>query len=111
MAVKSAIKRYQANVRAEQEGSLLYQERANSVQDANLVELYRRLSVLGLIGYATLLGASVLDMLGLIDLVAGPGLVWLVPRGLFELLLPIWLFARGINLTASYKSRLVRVSG
>ena len=35
---------YRANVRAEQEGSLLYQERANSVQDANLVELYRRLS-------------------------------------------------------------------
>jgi len=44
MAVKSAIKRYQANFRAEQEGSLLYQELANTVQDANLVELYRRLS-------------------------------------------------------------------
>src|ERR1700693_3049407 len=44
MAVKSAIKRYQANFRAEQEGSLLYQELANTVQDANLIELYRRLS-------------------------------------------------------------------
>ncbi len=68
----------------------------------------RGLSVLGLIGYTALLLASVLDMLGLIDLVAGPGLVWLVPGGLFELLLPIWLFARGFNLTASLESRLAR---
>jgi hypothetical protein len=43
MAVKRATKPYRANVRAEQEGSLLSQERANSVQDANLVELSRRL--------------------------------------------------------------------
>jgi hypothetical protein len=68
----------------------------------------RGLSVLGLIGYAALLGASVLDMLGFIDLVAGPGLVWLVPGGLFELLLPIWLFARGFNLTSRDESRLAR---
>jgi hypothetical protein len=68
----------------------------------------RGLSVLGLIGYAALLVASVLDMLGFIDLVAGPGLVWLVPGGLFELLLPIWLFARGFNVTASLASRLAR---
>jgi len=71
----------------------------------------RWLSVLGLIGYAVLLGASVPDMLGFIDLVAGPGLVWLVPGGLFELLLPIWLFARGFNLTASDSMRVARVSG
>ncbi len=44
MAVKSAIKRYQANVRAEQERSLLSQELAYTVQDANLIELSRRLS-------------------------------------------------------------------
>jgi Domain of unknown function (DUF4386) len=68
----------------------------------------RGLSVLGLIGYVALLLAAVLDMLGLIDLVAGPGLVWLVPGGLFELLLPIWLFARGFNVTASLASRLAR---
>ena len=71
----------------------------------------RGLSVLGLIGYAALLGASVLDMLGLIDTVAGLGLVGLVPGGLFELLLPIWLFARGFNLTASDRMRGARVSG
>jgi len=68
----------------------------------------RGLSVLGLIGYAALLVASVLDMLGFINLVAGPGLVWLVPGGLFELLLPIWLFARGFNVTSSLASRLAR---
>src|SRR5437588_9535155 len=71
----------------------------------------RGLSVLGLIGYAALLGASVLDMLGLIDTVAGLGLAGLVPGGLFELLLPIWLFARGFNVTASNSMRVARVSG
>ena len=69
------------------------------------------LAVLGLIGYAALLLAAVLDMLGLIDLVAGPGLVWLVPGGLFELLLPIWLFARGFNVTASNRMHAAHVSG
>jgi hypothetical protein len=68
----------------------------------------RGLSVLGLIGYAALLLAAVLDMLGLIDTVAGTGLVGLVPGGLFELLLPIWLFARGFNLTASDRMRVAR---
>jgi hypothetical protein len=60
----------------------------------------RGLSVLGLIGYAALLLAAVLDMLGLVDTVAGPGLVALVPGGLFEFVLPIWLFVRGFNTTA-----------
>ena len=40
--------------------------------------------MLGLIGYAVLLGASVLDMLGFIDTVAGLGLIGLVHGGLFE---------------------------
>jgi hypothetical protein len=57
----------------------------------------RPLSVLGLIGYPALLLAAVLDMLGVVDTVAGSGLVGLVPGGLFELLLPIWLFARGFS--------------
>ena len=71
----------------------------------------RGLSVLGLIGYVALLLAAVLDMLGLIDTVAGLGLVGLVPGGLFELLLPIWLFARGFKLTASDSMRVALVSG
>jgi hypothetical protein len=34
-----------------------------------------------------------------------------VPGGLFELLLPIWLFVKGFNLTASDRMRVARVSG
>ena len=68
----------------------------------------RALSMLGLIGYPALLLAAVLDMLGIVDTVGGGGLVGLVPGGLFELLLPIWLFARGFNVTSSLASRLAR---
>jgi hypothetical protein len=70
----------------------------------------RWLSVLGLIGYAALLLVAVLDMLGLIDTVAGTGLVGLVPGGMFEFILPLWLFARGFNLTASDRMRVALVS-
>jgi hypothetical protein len=45
-------------------------------------------------------------MLGLVDTVTGAGLVGLVPGGLFELLLSIWLFVRGFNLTASDRMRV-----
>ena len=55
------------------------------------------LSVLGLVGYPALLLAAVLDLLGVVDTVAGAGLLGLVPGGLFELLLPIWLLARGFS--------------
>jgi hypothetical protein len=60
----------------------------------------RPLSVLGLVGYATLFVAAVLDALGVINTSAGAGMVALVPGGLFELVLPIWLFVRGFR-TAS----------
>jgi hypothetical protein len=60
----------------------------------------RGFSVLGLIGYPALLLAAVLDMLGIVDTVGGAGLIGLVPGGLFELLLPIWLIARGFNSAA-----------
>ena len=71
----------------------------------------RAFSVLGLIGYPALLLAAVLDMLGIVDTVAGAGLVGLVPGGLFELLLPIWLFVKGFNSIASDGMRAARVSG
>lgn len=61
----------------------------------------RGFSVLGLIGYPVLLLAAVLDILGIVDTVSGAGLIGLVPGGLFELLLPIWLFVKGFNLTAT----------
>src|SRR5438874_2473337 len=70
----------------------------------------RGLSVLGLIGYPALLLVAVLDMLGIVDTVAGLGLVGLVPGGLFEFLLPIWLFAKGFNLTALDRMHAARVS-
>ncbi len=71
----------------------------------------RGLSVLGLIGYPALLLAAVLDMLGIVDTVGGAGLVGLVPGGLFELLLPIWLIARGFNVTATNRVSVARVTG
>src|SRR5437868_11506130 len=71
----------------------------------------RGLSVLGLIGYPALLLAAVLDLLGIVDTVAGLGLVGLIPGGLFEFLLPIWLFVKGFNLTALDRMRDAHVSG
>jgi hypothetical protein len=68
----------------------------------------RAFSVLGLIGYPALLLAAVLDMLGIVDTVSGAGLIGLVPGGLFELLLPFWLFVKGFNLTAT--ARLARAT-
>ena len=36
-------------------------------------------------------------MLGYVDIVNGIGLVRLIPGGLFEFVLPFWLFAKGFN--------------
>ena len=57
----------------------------------------RLLSVLGLIGYALLLPGTVLDMLGQVNVNQGVGLIVLLPGGLFELILPIWLFVKGFS--------------
>jgi uncharacterized membrane protein len=62
----------------------------------------RALSVLGLVGYMALLLVAVLDMLGIADTVAGAGMVGLVPGGIFEFVLPIWLFIRGFNSIANH---------
>lgn len=64
----------------------------------------RALSVLGLVGYAALFVGAVLDALGLISTMAGAGVVALVPGGLFELILPIWLFVRGFAPTERHIS-------
>lgn len=60
----------------------------------------RSLSVLGLIGGAALLLGTSVDMFGLIDVDQGAGLVAVLPGGLFELFLPIWLFVKGFNPSA-----------
>ena len=57
----------------------------------------RNLSILGLIGYPVFLVGSILAMFDLINVTHGAGMLALVPGGLFELILPIWLFTKGIN--------------
>jgi hypothetical protein len=57
----------------------------------------RALSILGLVGYAALFAGASLEALGLVDTMAGAGVFTLVPGGLFELVLPIWLFVRGFR--------------
>jgi hypothetical protein len=60
----------------------------------------RSISVLGLIGGAVLLLGTALDMFGLFDVDQGPGLLVVLPGGLFELILPIWLIIKGFNPSA-----------
>ena len=60
----------------------------------------RWLSILGLLGYPLLSAGAVLDMLGRVDTLHGAGMLLIVPGGLFELLLPLWLIARGFGAPA-----------
>jgi hypothetical protein len=58
----------------------------------------RPIAVLGIVGYASLLLGVLLDLLGVLDMAAGAGMVLLVPGGLFEFVaLPIWLIAKGFS--------------
>jgi hypothetical protein len=57
----------------------------------------RNLSMLGVIGYPVFLVGSILAMFNVIDLTHGAGMLALVPGGLFELILPIWLFSKGFT--------------
>jgi Domain of unknown function (DUF4386) len=57
----------------------------------------RNLSMLGLIGYSIFLVGTILAMFHLIDVTHGAGMLALVPGGLFELILPIWLFTKGFT--------------
>jgi hypothetical protein len=60
----------------------------------------RSISVLGLIGGAVLLAGTAVAMLGLIDIDQGAGMLVVLPGGLFELILPIWLFVKGFSSSA-----------
>jgi hypothetical protein len=60
----------------------------------------RSISVLGLMGGAVLLAGTAAAMLGLIDIDQGAGLLAVLPGGLFELVLPIWLFVKGFSSSA-----------
>jgi len=57
----------------------------------------RYLSGLGIIGYVMLFLGTILDMLYLININEGAGMLIYLPGGLFELFLPIWLFIKGFN--------------
>jgi hypothetical protein len=64
----------------------------------------RNLSILGLIGYPVFLVGSILAMFNLINVTHGAGMLALVPGGLFELILPIWLFTKGFT-THQFEAR------
>ena len=53
--------------------------------------------MLGLIGYPVFLVGTVLAMFNLIHVTHGAAMLALVPGGLFELILPIWLVAKGFS--------------
>lgn len=56
------------------------------------------IAALGLIGYASLLAGIPLDLVGVLDMNSGAGLLLLAPGGLFEFVfLPIWLLAKGFR--------------
>jgi hypothetical protein len=64
----------------------------------------RPIAILGLVGYALLSLGVPLDLLGVLDMNEGPGLVLLAPGGLFELVfLPIWLIAKGFRPPSSVR--------
>ena len=60
----------------------------------------RYLSCLGIIGYVVLLLGVVMDMFNIIHINDGAGMLIYLPGGLFEFILPIWLFIKGFNSSA-----------
>jgi hypothetical protein len=61
----------------------------------------RPIAILGAIGYPVLLVGTVLAMFDVTDVTEGAGLLALLPGGLFELILPIWLIAKGFTFPGS----------
>ena len=58
----------------------------------------RPIALLGLVGYTALTVGVPLDLVGVLDMSAGAGMLLVVPGGLFELVfLPIWLIAKGFS--------------
>lgn len=57
----------------------------------------RPIATLGLIDYQAMLVGTVLERFKLLDLQQGAGLALVAPVGLFELVLPIWLIAKGLQ--------------
>jgi hypothetical protein len=58
----------------------------------------RPIALLGFVGYVSLTIGVPLDLLGLLDMSHGAGLLLVVPGGLFELVfLPVWLITKGFS--------------
>jgi hypothetical protein len=58
----------------------------------------RAIALLGLVGYVSLTIGVPLDLLGVLDMGSGAGLLLVVPGGLFELVfLPLWLITKGFS--------------
>lgn len=55
----------------------------------------RPIAILGLIGYPVLLAGGILSVFDVTSVTEGAGLVAVVPGGLYELILPIWLLTKG----------------
>jgi Domain of unknown function (DUF4386) len=65
----------------------------------------RAIALLGLVGYISLTIGVPLDLLGLLDMSKGAGLLLVVPGGLFELVfLPIWLITKGFIAPRSFEA-------
>jgi hypothetical protein len=68
----------------------------------------RVIALLGLVGYVSLTIGVPLDLLGLLDMTAGAGLLLVVPGGLFELVfLPTWLIAKGFSAPQGARARVI----
>jgi Domain of unknown function (DUF4386) len=66
----------------------------------------RAIALLGLVGYVSLTIGVPLDLLGLLDMGEGAGLLLVVPGGLFELVfVPIWLITKGFGAPRSSEVR------
>ena len=61
----------------------------------------RWLALLALVGYLMLFVGCVLDLFGATDVTQGVGLLAIAPGGVFELVLPIWLLAKGFSATCA----------
>jgi len=71
----------------------------------------RPIALLGLVGYASLTLGVPLDLLGILAMDQGAGLLLLVPGGLFELVvLPIWLITKGFTASPTTKREALRAA-
>ena len=63
----------------------------------------RFISVVGLIGYGLLVPSAILTLSGVLDTLPGaPGSLLVIPVAAFEIILmPIWLYAKGFNMSAT----------